>query len=267
MTAAEIMALIRASEKRFYCYVLRRPDGEPFYVGAGHGQRILDHARRDTRRGAKGSLIRRILGETAEADYSISAFFETWDEAADEECRLIAFYGRRDLGLGPLANATSGGDGTPGIVWRQETLDKRSAALKGRPVSDEQRAFLNEIRKLASLDQFIEAGRQWRKENREELIAERRERWDKPGVRERHIEAMADPDTRKAMSEAMNARLADPTKRQKLVDAVRAARGQPVLINGISYPTIREAAEALGVNQCTVSDRLRRKVFGYERLK
>lgn len=267
MTAAEVMALIRASEKRFYCYVLRRPEGEPFYVGAGHGKRILDHERRDTRRDAKGSLIERVLGDDAVADYSVAGFFDTWGDAIDEEFRLIAFYGRLDLGTGPLANATSGGDGVPGVIWRQETLDKRSAALKGRPQSPERITQMVEAGKRQDVTPFIEGARRWREANRDAMVAERRGRWNNPEYRERQIKLLANPDRRAAISAVMYSRLADPKKRQKLQDAVRAARAQPVLINGNVYPTNGEAAKALGVHRSTILDRLREKVLGYSRIK
>jgi len=38
-----------------------------------------------------------------------------WEEACFIEKYLISFYGRRDLGLGPLVNMTDGGDGTKNL--------------------------------------------------------------------------------------------------------------------------------------------------------
>ena len=102
MTAEEVLALIKASEKRFYCYILSRPDGRPFYVGSGKGKRVFAHEF-DARRGYRGhkqSLIRRILKDGEGIDYSITEFFEMREDASAEECRLIALYGRADIGTG-----------------------------------------------------------------------------------------------------------------------------------------------------------------------
>lgn len=126
MTADEVMALIGASEKKFYCYILWRPDGTPFYVGAGQDKRILDHRDRDTIRSSKSSLIDRALG--TEPIYSVFGFFDTWEEAAAAECELIALFGRTDIGTGTLANRTDGGDGIVGIKW--ELTEARKAGIR-----------------------------------------------------------------------------------------------------------------------------------------
>lgn len=52
----------------------------------------------------------------------------TWKEACFKEIELIAFYGRRDLGLGNLCNLTNGGDGGLGMICsetRRKLLHKR----------------------------------------------------------------------------------------------------------------------------------------------
>ncbi len=307
MTAAEIMALIKASGKPYYCYVLFRPDGRPFYVGAGKGKRVLDHERyaRETWRSHKQSLIRKILKDGDRIDYWIEEFFATWDEAAARERELIAYYGRADLRKGPLANRTDGGDGFIGIKWemtpaRAEGVKKAAAKLRGRKHTEEHKAKISangtkgrkkspeEIAKWAESRAgwkpteehlqklwegrdklgpptwLIEPSRKWRAENMDALIAERRTRWDDPDYRERHMKAMADPVRRQGMSEKMYERLRYPDKRQKLLDAVRAGRSQPIIANGILYPSITAAAEAIGVYISTIRNRLRRREIGYE---
>lgn len=225
------------------------------------------HETRDTLKHSKISLIRRVLGEDVPADYSIAGFYGVRAFALAEERMLIAHYGRSDIGTGPLVNRTDGGDGISGVIWSQETLDRRSASLTGRKLSAAHVAAMSEAGKKQDVTPFIEGARRWREGNMDKIVEERRTRWDKPGVRERHIEAMADPDAHTAMSDAMYARLADPAKRKALAAAVRAARAQPVLIETVLYPSIRAAAKALGVHYTTIHDRLRRKVPGYERIE
>lgn len=263
MTADEVMALIEASEKRFYCYILWRQDGTPFYVGAGQGKRILDHRIRDTRRGSKSTLIKRAIG--AEPVYSVFRFFDTWEEAAAVECELIALFGRADLGTGLLANGTDGGDGIVGIKWELTEARKagiRRAAEKER--STQTRAKMSESAKRRGSDPFIEGARRWREENMDELIKERQTRWDDPGYRERHVEAMADPALRTLMSKRMLDRLADPEKRAKLNAAITAAKGRPVSINGVTYPTLGAAGAALGLTGGGVRHRIKTGVPGYK---
>ena len=64
--------------------------------------------------------------------------FATRAEAAAREIELIALYGRRDLGRGPLTNLTNGGEyGAPGSTFNvgrkhsAETRAKLSEKLKG----------------------------------------------------------------------------------------------------------------------------------------
>jgi hypothetical protein len=55
----------------------------------------------------------------------------TWEQACEEEKRLIKEYGRRDLGTGQLVNMTDGGDGVVGAVCTEQTRERRSTALRG----------------------------------------------------------------------------------------------------------------------------------------
>ena len=47
----------------------------------------------------------------------------SWEEACELESFLIQEYGRKDLGLGNLANMTDGGDGSIGRVIKESTKD------------------------------------------------------------------------------------------------------------------------------------------------
>jgi len=153
-----------------YVYLHRRAtDGEPFYVGKGKGKRARSrHNRSDWWRSVvdkHGYFVEIVVSDVQE-----------W-YACELECELIALYGRRDLGDGPLVNLTDGGDGavrlapetlkriaeknrgkrrTPEAIERasathrgrkntQETKSKmQKAALARRAVSDETRAKISE---------------------------------------------------------------------------------------------------------------------------
>jgi hypothetical protein len=73
--------------KRFYTYVLRRPDGRAFYVGKGHGRRAEQHiteARKGTCHCRKCRIIQGIerVGKEVDIDYA----FHTDNEKEAREC-------------------------------------------------------------------------------------------------------------------------------------------------------------------------------------
>lgn len=180
----EIWKEIKIRPGQVYVYVLSFPDGRPFYVGVGTWRRIFCHEnqRELSATNAKAQIMRTIIAAGEQAGYAVAGWFESWQDAAKEERRLIKNYGRADIGLGPLSNRTNGGQGTAGIKWHQspkrvagvlvaaeknrgrkhtvehkakigaaqkgrkrspETLAKISAALKGRPLTPEHRAKLS----------------------------------------------------------------------------------------------------------------------------
>ena len=230
------MALIRASDKRFYCYELRRPDGSPFYVGIGQDRRILVHRRRDNLRNSKISLIQRVLGVGVQADYSIVGFFDTQEDAYAEEQRLIASYGRIDLGTGTLANGTDGGHGIVGIKW--EFTPARADGAKRAAEKNRARDTPTPAQKTAAKHRgpptaFIEGARKWREANMDKLIEERQTRWK------------------------------DPLKRQTITKANIETHGRPVVVNGTRYPSVSAAALSLGVSRPTITYRIAVRVPGY----
>ncbi len=120
---------------RFYVYVLTRPNGEPFYVGKGSGNRIDDHER-EARAGHnchKCNIIRKIWHEGGQVQRSFALRTDDEQEAFDCERQMIAFYGRD-----ALANHTDGGEGFANLS--AEARAKIRASLLGHPVSPETRA-------------------------------------------------------------------------------------------------------------------------------
>lgn len=132
----------------YYVYVLSNPlTSIPFYVGVGkqnrcsriprEQQHIVDAIRlregKKLFRPNKHKLytILNILDSGKEVDIKIVAMYELEKDAFNEEIRLIAQYGRKDLGKGPLTNLTDSGEG--GVNPSPETTAKISYKLKGRP--------------------------------------------------------------------------------------------------------------------------------------
>lgn len=139
----------------FYCYVWRRPCGEPFYVGIGDAQRL----RVPRRNSFADSIKAKVEAEGGQVQVELHEH-ETRAGAAAQEVELIALYGRRDLGLGPLANLTDGGEyGAPGSTFNlgrkhsAETRKKLSEQrlgnihLRGKKLSVETRAKMSEALK------------------------------------------------------------------------------------------------------------------------
>ena len=58
----------------------------------------------------------------------------TWEQACEAEIHLIAFYGRSDLGLGPLVNMTDGGEGMQNLS--PETREKLKKIAQNRIPSE-----------------------------------------------------------------------------------------------------------------------------------
>lgn len=159
---------------RFYVYILSRPDGRPFYVGKGQGNRIDNHETA-ARRGVASkccNIIRKIWrlgGEVAK-----QKVFWTDDEhdAFEMERRIIAAIGRENL-----ANNTDGGDGASGWEPTQEWHEKVQAAKIGKPRSEACKAKLRE--KLTGVRRSPDAvkkgadairGRSWSERARQNIL-------------------------------------------------------------------------------------------------
>jgi hypothetical protein len=100
---------------KHYVYELRDPHtGEPMYVGVGQGKRIDDHYRMAECH-QNVDLGAALVALGTKPDAREVQYFATRREAFAFERVLIAKYGRRDLGTGPLYNRHKGGSG--GYVW------------------------------------------------------------------------------------------------------------------------------------------------------
>lgn len=108
----------------YYVYAyLRRSDLTPYYIGKGHGNRAFspDHTVKiptDTRR-----IVILCTRLTELGAFAI-------------ERRLIAWYGRKDLGTGILRNLTDGGEGGSGRTISDSHKMAISQKLKGKSRPD-----------------------------------------------------------------------------------------------------------------------------------
>lgn len=105
----------------FYVYILKHPNGRPFYIGKGRGDRWLAHEiEARTHQPAKSfhnpqkvNVIRRIWRSHKHVIREKVIENITEDEAFQVEIQLIEKYGLRTFG-GLLTNQTFGGKGTTG---------------------------------------------------------------------------------------------------------------------------------------------------------
>lgn len=113
-----------------------KPNGEVFYIGIGDVIRAY-------RKVGRNKHWKNIVNKYG---YEVQILKEdlSWEDACELECILIDYYGRRDLGLGPLVNMTDGGEGTLNYTHSEETRVKLSEANTGKFMSEETKLKISE---------------------------------------------------------------------------------------------------------------------------
>jgi|688.fasta_scaffold678312_2 hypothetical protein len=105
----------------YYVYAYLRKDGTPYYIGKGSGKRAWSKGKGEVY--PPTDLTKIIIVETGLTDIGSLAI----------ERRLIAWYGRKDLGTGILRNKSAGGDGAAGAKRSDYTKHLMSLSQKGKP--------------------------------------------------------------------------------------------------------------------------------------
>jgi len=100
--------------------------GTPYYIGKGKGNRAYDNNHRIPKPKDRSKIV--ILEQNLT---ELGAFAL--------ERRMIAWFGRQDIGTGILRNLTDGGDGASGVIRTPEYCAKLSASNKGKVRTQEMR--------------------------------------------------------------------------------------------------------------------------------
>ena len=133
----------------YYTYVLLRPDGLPFYVGKGRGNRVLQHELEAMRQSNlkrtnphKCNTIRSIVSRGEQLRYRIDRIYADADQISclEREAALIGQFRRRCDG-GTLTNLASGLGNLFGAD--PDSAARHAATLSGIPRDDPERAALN----------------------------------------------------------------------------------------------------------------------------
>jgi LEM-3-like GIY-YIG domain len=121
----------------YYVYVLKYPDGKPFYVGKGKGNRWNEHERearlkqspKELSNFHKINIIRKIWKNGGKVIKEKVVKNVTEEEAFKAEIELIEKYGIKRFG-GILVNQTLGGEGPSGYEWTWEQVDSQRERMK-----------------------------------------------------------------------------------------------------------------------------------------
>jgi hypothetical protein len=145
---------------RFYVYMyLRTYDsniakaGTPYYIGKGQRSRATDVQGHSVRMPADKSKIIYVETDMLEED------------ALQLEVKLIAQYGRIDLGTGILRNMTDGGDGVTGY-WTEERKKELSQNTRDDWNTP---AGLEKKQRLAERNTRLKKGTKWSDESKDRL--------------------------------------------------------------------------------------------------
>lgn len=127
-------------------YLFCRPDYTPAYVGAGWKDWRYKRHINASHNEHLNNIFRKTNG-----DLPFIVLFDdlTREEALVFEKWMIAFFGREDLGRGPLVNRTDGGDGVIGRTgWRHSEATKEKMRNSARLLGPKSLAFRENLSRI-----------------------------------------------------------------------------------------------------------------------
>ena len=214
----------------FYAYLLKRPDGTPFYAGKGKGRRCYVHLKpwhlkKDENR-HKVHIIEKIRREGGEPIVEVLQKNLTEEDAFSLETQQIKLYGRTING-GLLCNMSDGGEGQSGFHHKEETKQKISAQgmgennpFYGKKHTPETLKIIGDVNRGKVLDEEwrnnLSASTKGRKKSEEHKNKIREAHSGKSHSAE-HIKNQADAQRGKKISEEQVKKIKETLEKRKLL--------------------------------------------------
>ena len=205
---------------------IRLDTDEVFYIGIGSDtdgkyERANEIRRRNNRYWC--NIVNKVGYRVEIIKDSIS-----WEDACEEEIRLIKHYGRRDLNEGNLVNLTNGGEGGLGHIVSEEVKQKLRDANLGKRMANESKQKIREANKgrifteqtRKKLSKALK-GRIFTEETRKKLRGRKLSEEHRQKLLEANIGKIVSEETRKKISEAGKGRKHSEEHKQKLRDVYR----------------------------------------------